>query len=149
LSLFDYFVKCLKNYANFEGRARRKEFWSFVLFSALFGIVLWTFDKTSFSVPVFSSIYSVLTLLPSLAVTVRRLHDTGKSGWCYPPWLIFVAFFYVFGVVLLTELNGAGALFCFALVVAGCVVFLVVMAREGDAGQNRYGPSPKDPAPVS
>jgi uncharacterized membrane protein YhaH (DUF805 family) len=148
LSPFGHFVKCLKKCTNFYGRARRKEFWSFVLLGAIFFVVMGTFDRVAFRFPVFCYIYSLLMLLPSFAVTVRRLHDIGRSGWYFPLWLIFVESFLVFGSLLLADRNNAGV-FCMALAVAGHIAFTVAMAMRGDAGQNRYGPSPKGPVSAS
>ena len=80
----DWFVKCLKNYANFSGRARRKEYWFFILVQ--FGVILiaGVLDSIIFKRP--SILYTITALglfIPSLAVAVRRLHDIGKSGWWY------------------------------------------------------------------
>ena len=75
-----YFLYCLKHYVDFNGRAPRAEFWYFVLFNFIIALVVGGvghaigFDKLG-------SLYSLLVLLPSLAVSVRRLQDTGKSGW--------------------------------------------------------------------
>ncbi|UEG48634.1 DUF805 domain-containing protein [Ferruginibacter lapsinanis] len=82
MSGFDYFVKVLKNYANFEGRARRKEYWYFTLFSILISIVISFIDAAIGStIGILGLIFSFGTLIPSIAVGVRRMHDVGKSGW--------------------------------------------------------------------
>jgi|GEM_PF-211257 len=82
MSGFDYFVKVLKNYTNFEGRARRSEYWYFTLFSVIISIVLSFADAAIGSeVGIIGLIFSLGTLLPSIAVSVRRMHDVGKSGW--------------------------------------------------------------------
>jgi|SRR5690606_8383431 len=86
---FDWWQKVvIKNYANFEGRARRKEYWYFVLINFIFSLVLGfvsgatdlTFGPTGES-GILDSIYSLAVLIPSIAVGVRRMHDVGKSGW--------------------------------------------------------------------
>jgi uncharacterized membrane protein YhaH (DUF805 family) len=84
LSLFGYFVKCLRKYACFKGRARRKEFWGFMLFYYLFLFVLWFISDSMKSEQAWSIlflVYSLGTLIPMLAVAVRRLHDTDRSAW--------------------------------------------------------------------
>ena len=130
-----WYLKVMRdNYANFSGRARRKEYWMFTLFFFLITVVIYfLFALLAFFmagdlinlmniewVPVvlgFSTIiYFLIHLIPSIAVTVRRLHDTGKSGWLY----------------LLTIIPYIGSLIIF--------IFTVI---EGDKGDNKYGPDPK------
>ena len=124
-----YFVDILKNhYADFEGRARRKEYWMFYLFSALVAIAVVVVAGILGAIAEVLGwlgvlLYAALGLglfLPGLAAAVRRLHDTGRSGWWYL--VAFVPF--IGGFILL--------------------YFLVI---EGDAGPNEYGPDPKDPYP--
>jgi uncharacterized membrane protein YhaH (DUF805 family) len=113
----DYYLKALKNYAVFEGRARRKEYWYFVLFNILAGITIGiTVGVTSAlsgagstPVDVIGALYNVAMLVPGIAVGIRRLHDTGRSGW----WLLVPIAGFVF--------------LCFS----------------GDAQTNKYGPDPK------
>jgi uncharacterized membrane protein YhaH (DUF805 family) len=71
-----WFIKCFKQYADFKGRARRKEYWMFTLINGIIGFVMGLLGLT-----ILSWIYSVAVFIPSLAVGVRRLHDIGKSGW--------------------------------------------------------------------
>jgi uncharacterized membrane protein YhaH (DUF805 family) len=98
---------CFRKYATFQGRARRSEYWFFVLFSFIVGFVLGFFMGVFQGAtgghappnPVFGLLplaYIVATLLPSLAVAVRRLHDTDHSGWWY-----FIAFVPIVGAILL------------------------------------------------
>lgn len=116
----DWYLKVLKNYVGFEGRARRKEYWMFTLFSVIVSIILAIVDaamaSSADSVGVLGLLYSLAVLLPSLAVSVRRLHDIDKSGW----WLLIV----------LVPLIGA-------------IVLLVFAVMEGTRGSNRFGPDPK------
>jgi len=122
----NWYLKVLKNYVNFSGRARRKEFWFFFLFNTLIFFILGfvelflfgsgDFNPSSPPALIITNIYSLGVLIPTLAVSVRRLHDTGKSGW----WLLI------------------------SLVpVAGFLVLLVFYFIEGDSGTNKYGPDPK------
>ena len=81
-NMIDWFVKCLKNYANFSGRARRKEYWFFIVVQIGLIIIASIIDSVIFNGP---SIFYALTVLglfiPSLSVAIRRMHDTGRSGW--------------------------------------------------------------------
>lgn len=79
---FQYFLKVLKNYANFEGRARRREYWYFTLFYYLLSLPLIFVDQAiDPEIGYASIIYSLGMIIPSIAVAVRRMHDVGKSGW--------------------------------------------------------------------
>ncbi|MDP1371643.1 DUF805 domain-containing protein [Acinetobacter lwoffii] len=80
-SSIDWFVKCLTNYANFSGRARRKEFWFFMLFCVILGIIAEVIDTVLGTKPLVNSLLNLVLLVPSLAVGARRLHDVGRSGW--------------------------------------------------------------------
>ena len=106
------------DYANFKGRARRSEFWIFNLFSILLlGLTSATFFALNFKAGVTSILLTYLALLiPSLSVFVRRLHDTGKTGWLLL--LTFVPF--------------------------GNLILLIFACIDGDLGENKYGPDPKE-----
>lgn len=81
-NMIDWFVKCLQNYANFSGRARRKEYWFFALCQFIILIIASIIDSIIFDGPsLFYSIAALGLFIPSLAVAVRRLHDINKSGW--------------------------------------------------------------------
>jgi uncharacterized membrane protein YhaH (DUF805 family) len=71
----NYIVDCLKKYATFSGRARRKEYWLFVLFTFVVSILLMVVSR------VLGSIFQLAIIIPAIAVAVRRMHDVGKSGW--------------------------------------------------------------------
>jgi uncharacterized membrane protein YhaH (DUF805 family) len=82
MNAFEYFVKVLKNYVNFEGRARRAEYWYYTLISIVISIILiFVDDAMGSEAGLLGNIFSLGTLLPSIAVGVRRMHDLGKSGW--------------------------------------------------------------------
>ncbi|MEG0130287.1 MAG: DUF805 domain-containing protein [Acinetobacter sp.] len=80
-SMVDWFIKCLKNYANFSGRARRKEYWFFVLGSIILGFLLGIIGGILRIGDSLGLLLNLALLVPSLAVAARRLHDTGRSGW--------------------------------------------------------------------
>lgn len=111
-----WYLRVLKNYATFRGRARRKEYWMFMLFNAIFSIVAGIIDQVAGIYPAISAIYYLAVLIPSLAVLVRRLHDTGRSGW----WIL-IAFIPVIGGIVL-------------------FVFTLLDSQESD---NKWGPNPK------
>jgi uncharacterized membrane protein YhaH (DUF805 family) len=110
-----WYLKVLTNYVNFSGRARRKEYWMFALFSAIVSIVLTLVENMIGLTSVLSGIYSLAVLLPSLGVLVRRLHDTGRSGW----WIL----------IGLIPFIGA--------------IILIVFACQDSHDENQYGPNPK------
>ncbi|GAA4048379.1 DUF805 domain-containing protein [Hymenobacter glaciei] len=114
----DYFLEVLKKYAVFSGRARRKEYWMFVLFNFLFSIVAGIADYvlTGTGSGVISGLYALAVIIPGLAVGIRRLHDIGKSGW--------------FTLIIFVPLVGA-------------IWLLVLACTEENAGDNEYGPDPK------
>ena len=112
----DWYLAVLKKYAVFSGRARRKEYWMFLLFNLLIAVTLGVIEGVLGSPGVLGLLYTLAVLIPGLAVTIRRLHDTDRTGW----WLLI-------GLVPLI----------------GTIVILVFMIIEGDASDNEYGPDPK------
>lgn len=118
----NWYLEVLKKYTVFGGRARRKEYWFFALFNTLISFALGFIDvavgfTAASSVGILSVIYGLGVIIPSLAVTFRRLHDTGRSGW----WLL----------ILLIPLIGA-------------IVVLVFMILDSEPGANQYGENPKE-----
>ena len=116
-----WYLAVLKKYAVFQGRARRKEYWMFYLVNVLvvFGLVFLdmaagTMKDESFGI--LTGLYVLLILIPSIAVGVRRLHDTARSGW----WLLVDA-----------------------VPLVGPIVLLVFNVQDSTPGTNEYGPSPK------
>ena len=112
----------MKKYASFSGRAQRTEYWYFILFYILilFGLSIIDSITGSFSaeagIGLLGGLFSLALFIPSIAVGVRRLHDTGRSGW----WLF----------IMLIPLVGA-------------IVLLVFTVQDSSAGDNAYGPNPK------
>jgi uncharacterized membrane protein YhaH (DUF805 family) len=76
----NYYLFVLQNYFNFNGRARRSEYWYFILFNVIISFAL-GFVGELMGLSIVSTIYSIAVLIPSIAVSVRRMHDVGKSGW--------------------------------------------------------------------
>ena len=111
----DYFIKVLKNYAVFTGRARRSEYWYFVLFYMIIAFVVGFIDGllgtvTSTGQGIMGLLLTLAFFIPSIAVGVRRMHDVGKSGW----------------FLLIPIYN------------------LILACTEGVSGSNEYGPDPKN-----
>ena len=77
-NLIDWFVKCLKNYANFTGRARRKEFWFFTLVYMIITTITIVLDLALKTYGVITGVFILAMIVPSISVAVRRLHDINK-----------------------------------------------------------------------
>lgn len=114
----EWYLTVLKKYAVFSGRARRQEYWFFVLFNFLISLALGFIDgligftAEGSGLGVLGALYSLAVFIPSLAVGVRRLHDTGRSGW----WLL-IAF----------------------VPLVGIIVLIVFLASNSEPGENKYG----------
>jgi uncharacterized membrane protein YhaH (DUF805 family) len=135
----------LRRYAEFSGRSRRKEYWMYVLLLILVGVVLAAVEGALGLGAIvgpygpLSALLALGTFIPSLAVGVRRLHDTGRSGWWMLIGLIPNAL--MAAATLSGNLTVTGILLVFALI--GAIVLLVLMVMEGTKGPNEYGPDPK------
>ena len=117
----EWFIKVVKSFS-FSGRARRKEYWMFVLIAVVIAIFLALADgitgtySSELGFGLLGGLFLLAILIQSIAVGVRRLHDTGRSGW----WLL---------------LN--------LIPLVGPIIVLVLMALDGQSGDNAYGPNPK------
>lgn len=116
-----WYLKVLKEYVNFNGRARRTEYWMFVLFNLLITLALGAIDGFLLSqgilpFPILFIVYSLATILPSIGVLVRRLHDTNRSGWWY---------------------------FISLVPLVGGFILLYFLVIDGTIGDNQYGINPK------
>ena len=134
----NYYLDVLKKYAVFSGRARRAEYWFFALFNLIVSLILSAVDTAVGLEIGLSLVYSLAVILPSLAVTVRRLHDTGRSGW----WLLAMLGGHV--IMLLGVALDMKAVILAGVVIAAVVAIIVVvfMFLSGTAGENKYGPNP-------
>lgn len=123
----NWYFKVLKDYATFTGRARRKEFWMFSLFHAIIVFTLIFLGASDFFFDYYSEntfgtlsiiliLYIIATFIPNLAVTVRRLHDTGKSGWFYL--VVFIPY-------------------------VGNLILLILVCFDSQYGKNKWGDNPK------
>jgi uncharacterized membrane protein YhaH (DUF805 family) len=116
----DWYLGVLRKYAEFKGRARRREYWMFVLFNIIISVVLSIIDRVignpEMGLGILGTLYALAVLVPSIAVGVRRLHDTNRSGW----WLLISL-----------------------IPCIGFVVLLIFMVQDSQAGDNQYGLNPK------
>jgi uncharacterized membrane protein YhaH (DUF805 family) len=112
----EWYIKVLQNYVGFQGRARRKEYWMFVVISFVISIILEVLQRALHLGQLLTSLYSLAVLLPSIAVSMRRLHDTGRTGW----WILI-------GIIP----------------IIGTIILLVFMFLDSEEGENKYGPNPK------
>ncbi|UVO53071.1 DUF805 domain-containing protein [Sphingomonas sp. SUN039] len=181
----EWMIMPLKRYAEFSGRSRRKEYWMFFLFNILVGLGFLVLMLVFGGAALFAAgaggdtsnpaalmaaggavgiiyllnvLFSLAMLIPSIAVGVRRLHDTDRRGW----WLLaplapYVAIFVLsFGMIGMAASGGANETttaasaavligICGLAVLVLGVMLLVFMCLEGTRGPNRFGPDPKDP----
>lgn len=108
----EWYLKALKSYAVFEGRSRRKEYWMFTLVNLIISMIL-----AALSFGTLQNIYALVMFIPSISVSVRRLHDTNRSGW----WLLL-------GLIPFL----------------GALVLIYFFIQDSHPGMNQYGPNPKD-----
>ena len=111
----NWYIGCWKKFADFNGRARRQEYWMFVLFNVIASVVVQVVDCILGTMAL-SGLYSLAVLIPSLAVTARRLHDTDRSGW-----------------MMLISL----------IPLVGPIVLLVFLCSDSKPGDIRFGANPK------
>jgi uncharacterized membrane protein YhaH (DUF805 family) len=118
----NWYLEVLKKYAVFNGRARRKEYWMFFLFNVIISTVLMIVDgivgtsAAPGAIGLLGGLYTLAVLIPGIAVAVRRLHDTGRSGL----WILI-------GLVPFV----------------GLIVLIVFMVQDGTPGENEFGKNPK------
>ncbi|MBO7300017.1 MAG: DUF805 domain-containing protein [Tidjanibacter sp.] len=122
MNSFEYFKKCFRQYADFKGRARRAEYWYFVLYTWLISIAVSLVDMLTLGVGedgmgLLGAIFSLVIFIPSLAASVRRMHDTGRSGW----------------VLLLSFIP-----------VIGWIFVIVYSCQDSQPGSNKWGANPKE-----
>ncbi len=119
----NYYIKVLKQYADFNGRARRKEYWIYNLINSIIGGLLFFLDYMlgttidGLDLGVLYLVYALFVFIPGLAVAVRRLHDVGKSGW-----MLLIALIPLIGAIWL----------------------LVLYLTNSNPGENKYGLNPKE-----
>ncbi len=118
-----YFLYCLQHYADFNGRARRSEYWYFALFNLIISFVIgFTFGVIAgiLDMPALDNLtclWSLAVFIPGLAVSVRRLHDIGRSGW----WLLLSL-----------------------IPLVGSIILIIWCCFDSQPGANQYGSNPKE-----
>ena len=115
----NWYLKCWKQYADFSGRARRKEYWIFSLINNIIIFFLYILQIVTIesTLPIILFLYAMAVFLPGLAVNIRRLHDIGKSGWWYLIYLIPII---------------------------GAIWLTVLMCLDSEPGENQWGENPKE-----
>lgn len=123
MEYFQYFREVLRKYSIFTGRSRRKEYWYYFIVNVLIAIglsIIGSILKSLLGTDVIGNamgiIFTLALLVPGTAVTIRRLHDTGRSGW----WILISLIPFV-----------------------GAIILLVLLAADSQPGENKYGPNPK------
>lgn len=165
-----WYLLVMKNYTKFTGRARRKEFWRFVLVNLIIQLVIQQIDKllgldygsvnSKSNGGILSSIYSLVVFIPTLAVTVRRFHDIGKSGWVYFRFLLVVFIATILLITHMVVLLVVDALDMYSLastpsfllsigiyllvVIPLAIWMIVLLCRDSQPGSNKFGPNPKE-----
>ena len=118
-----WYLQVLKKYADFSGRARRTEFWTFSLLNLIFGFIIGFIDgvigtfNAEIGIGLLGGLFMLALIIPGLAVTVRRLHDVGKSGW-----MLLIVFIPIIGAIWL----------------------FILYVTDSNSGENKYGPNPKE-----
>jgi uncharacterized membrane protein YhaH (DUF805 family) len=146
-----------KNYFKFSGRATRAEYWWWLLFTVLAGIVLNVVNTLTGTMGMLVFLFELATLVPSLALGSRRLHDINRTGrWLLLFWgsfpmaaigggILLVSFFLLDNFLILTVLGFAMAIGFGILGMIGVIVLIVWLIKQGDEGLNKYGPDPRQP----
>ena len=165
-----YFLYCLQHYADFNGRARRSEYWFFQLFNFLitigiYLIVLGIKEVIGINLGFLNTVYSIAVLIPNWAVSARRLHDTNRSGWWQLLTIItglimsglVITFVYLLffcaiwgedmrGFSIFMEEKPLSVLLFVSIIchIAAKILLLVWYCRDSQQGVNRFGPNPKE-----
>lgn len=139
-----WYLKVINQYTDFSGRARRQEYWMFVLLNTVFLIIAGVIDdfiNSDFSgnSGIVSLVYNLFVFLPSLAVMVRRFHDVGKSGW-----YVLVFFGAVFGTSFFSVIMHVSTSIPMILILLASVIWsLIILATDSQPGKNKWGSNPK------
>ena len=151
ITFSDAVKTCLQKYVTLSGRASRAEFWWFYLFTVLVRIATSILDKILFpslgfeeTGPINGITYLAL-LVPTITVTVRRLHDTGCPGYYIFAPLLFIAAAVTMGAFIGPMLEGLGMILIFLVAIFGIGLMFYWLVKASDPGPNKYGPNPYDP----
>lgn len=160
--MIDWYKKVVfENYANFNGRARRSEYWYFALANIIIGVILMILDNVlglkigSSDTGILNTVYSLAVLVPGLAVATRRLHDIGKSGWIlvitYIIIIISATTLIINSLSMLAGVAGGEPAFGLTTMIipilvmlAVSIYMLVLFCKDGERGENQYGQNPKE-----
>ena len=151
-----WYWEVLNKYAEFSGRARRKEYWMFYLINSII-VILFSFLGNFIGMvglfKVLINSYFIATMIPSLAVSVRRLHDTGRSGWwvltAWLPagiWFALAIYMAILGQSISSFMGLTWIFIIIALIISliAPIIFFKFMIEDSSPGDNQYGPNPKE-----
>lgn len=137
------------NYCNFKGRASRSEYWWVALLLFIVSLAVQLIFGESLTTNILTLLIGLATLLPSLGLVFRRLHDTGRSGWWYIGLAGASLVMAIIAVVFfMSKLFAAGAVL-YLLVLAACITVLVFLCLPSEPRPNRYGPVPNQLSPTT
>ena len=133
-------------YANFSGRARRSEYWYYLLFYFLVSLLLGVITYYASSLALIYSLWILVMFIPSISVTVRRLHDIGKSGWYFFAYLIAYCLLQFLTYIINFDNLVACIFYCIFLVafLVYSIILIVWCCRNSQLGENKWGPDPKE-----
>ena len=174
-SVWQGFVTGWTKYFNIRDRARRKEYWGWTLFILIFSIgasimdSIFGFAANYGDYGMFTLLFSLAILIPGITITIRRLHDTGHSGWIYF-WLCIAPVILLFVIIIFAVFSLAGSIngmfdmynlyyvilealgpfialtiMLFIWMLVGSIILLVFLCTDSAPGDNQYGPNPKQP----
>ena len=155
MSFSESISSVFSKYATFSGRARRSEFWYFYLFQLIISLGLTFLSRWDSNFKYIQIVFGLAIFVPYMAVTVRRLHDIGKSGWTLlwfmVPWFLIIMLLTLFVTIITTSVTDLSTLMIIIVYGIFILLFLVIsiwlivwLARDSQPGENQWGPNPKE-----
>ena len=151
------YVEVIKKYIVFKGRARRKEYWPFILINAVISGIFRFVDTNLFKVQslgILSILYNLFIFLPLSSVCIRRLHDIGKSGMLYWIYLVITSITSLLILVisfgyLFRDFTIIALIISVIFLIIICTWFFILMIKDSQPGENKYGPNPKEVSTIN
>ncbi len=127
-----------KHYIDFQGRARRSEFWWYILVVIVIQIIL-SIIQRFIGTPILTGLLSLALLLPNLGISVRRLHDLDKTGW----WILLPIAPSLLAIICMFLFQWTLVMIFWVATLACAILLIYWYAQPGSSGQNKFGPDPK------